>query len=102
PGARAVELADTHQPPHHVGDVRAEHPTVVVQFVQYDVLQVLEQAHPLGVVGQHAGVQHVGVGYDDVPGGADQLAGVGGRVAVVGVGLDVAVEGGDDGGRVGG
>ena len=40
-------------------------------------------------MGQHAGVQHVGVGDDDVAGLADRLAGADRRVTVVRVGLEI-------------
>ena len=52
-------------------------------------LQVLEELDPLGVVRQDAGVEHVGVGQDDVAAGPDGLAGVLGRVAVVGEDADL-------------
>ena len=34
----------------------------------HDIAQVLEQLDPLGMVRQDAGVQHVGVGDDDMAG----------------------------------
>ena len=66
-------------------------------FVLVDdhVLQVLEELDPLGVVGKDAGVQHVWVGDHHVPCCADGLSGVDRGVAVVGVGLDVYSEVGD-------
>ena len=67
----------------------AEDTSVVVQLVHHDVAQVLEEALPLGVVGEDAAVQHVGVGDDDVTGQPDGAPCRDGGVAVVGVGLDV-------------
>jgi hypothetical protein len=64
--------------------VAAEDAAVIVELVDDDVLEVLEQLDPLGVVRQDAGVEHVGVGQDDVAAGPDGPAGVLGRVAVVG------------------
>ncbi len=80
----AVELGDPLQPPQDVGQVAAEDAAVVVELVDDDVLEVLEELDPLGVVGEDAGVEHVRVGQDDVAAGPDGLAGVLGRVAVVG------------------
>ena len=88
---RSVEFADTPQAAQHVRDVAAEHSAVRVQLIEHDVLQVLEQLHPLGVVGQDPGVEHVGVGYDHVSGAADRGSHRGRRVAVVGVGRQVDV-----------
>ncbi len=93
-GTRAVEVADAQEAAEDVRHVRAEDAPVVMHLVYDDVAQVLEEADPLGVVGENAGVQHIGVGDDDVPGGAHQLAGGGRGVAIVGEGLDVALKGG--------
>ena len=70
----------------------AEDAAVVVQLVHHDVAEVLEEADPLVVVGQDAGVEHVGVGDDDVAGLADGPAGGGRGVAVVGERLDVGAD----------
>ena len=80
------------QAPDHVGHVAAEDAAVLVQLVDHHVAQVLEQLHPLGVVRQDAGVQHVRVGYDDVACRAHGPSRVGRRVAVVGERLDRAAE----------
>jgi hypothetical protein len=61
-GSAAVEARDAHEAPHHVGQVRAEHAAVGVQLVHHHVAQVGEEARPVGVVRQDAGVQHVRVG----------------------------------------
>ena len=86
-GVGAVEAADAPQAADDVGDVAAEHAAVGVQLVDDDVLQVLEQLEPLGVVREDRGVQHVGVGDHHVPGGAHDRAHVRRRVAVVRVRL---------------
>ena len=91
-GVGAVEAADAAQAADDVGDVAAEDAAVLVQLVDDDVAQVLEELHPLGVVRQDAGVQHVRVRDDDVPGLAHLAARVAGRVAVVGERLDVGAE----------
>ncbi len=88
-GMRAIEIADALQAPYDVGEVRPEHAPVGVDLVDHHVFQVLEQLHPLGVVGQYALVQHVRVGDHHVPRLPDGRPGGGGGVAVVGVGLDV-------------
>ena len=82
---RAVEGADALQAAHDVGHVRAEDAGIIVQLVDDHVLQVLEQAGPLGVVRQDARMQHVGIGDHDLRLLADGLAHAGRRVAVVGV-----------------
>jgi hypothetical protein len=56
-----VERADALEPAQHVGHVRAEHAAVGVDLVDDDVLQVLEELRPLGVVRQDRLVQHVGL-----------------------------------------
>ena len=84
-----IERADAPQTAQHVGEVAAENATIGVQLVDHDIAKVGEQLHPAGVMGQHAGVQHVGVGDDDVAGLADRLAGADRRVTVVRVGLEI-------------
>ncbi len=74
----------------------AEDAAVVVELVDDDVLEVLEELDPLRVVRQDAGVEHVGVGQDDVAAGPDGLAGVLGRVAVVGEDADLLGQAGVD------
>ena len=54
-----------------------------MQLVQHDVAEVLEEPHPLRVVGKDAAVQHVRVGDHDVAGGAHRPPRGGRRVAVV-------------------
>jgi hypothetical protein len=69
--------------------VAAEDAAVVVELVDDNVLEVLEKLDPLGVMGQDPGMEHVGVGQDDVAAGPDGLARVLGRVAVVGEDADL-------------
>ena len=61
-----------------------ENPAIGVQFIQHDIAQVLEQPHPLGVVRQDSGVQHVRVRQDDMSALPYRLARVLRRVAIVG------------------
>ena len=88
---RPVVLAHAPQPAQHVGQVAAEHAAVRVQLVDDDVAEVLEELGPLRVVRQHARVQHVGIGQDDVRAPADGAARVLRRVAVVGEHADLDV-----------
>ena len=83
----AVVGADAPQAPDDVRHVAAEQAAVRVQLVDDDVLQVLEELEPLRVVGKDRRVEHVGVGDDDLAGGAHDAPDVGRRVAVVGVRL---------------
>ena len=87
-GSTAVVRADPEQPAQDVRDVPAEHPAVRVQLVDDDDPELLEQLEPLGVVGQDRRVEHVRVGHDDLPRGADRGADRGRCVAVVGRGRD--------------
>ena len=70
----------------------AEHAAIGVQLVEDDVAQVFEDARPLRVVRQDAGVQHVRVREDDVAAFANGFARVAGRVAVVGEDAELIVE----------
>ena len=88
---RAVEGADALEPADHVGQVGAEDPPVPVEFVQDDVAEVLEKLDPLGVVGQDARVEHVGVRDHHVSRRADLGPGAGGGVTVVGEAGDVGL-----------
>jgi len=62
-----------------------------VELVEHHVLQILEELHPLGVVGEDPGVEHVRIRDDHVPGGADGRPGLRRRVAVIGEGLELDV-----------
>ncbi len=91
----AVPGADPAQAPQHLGDVGAEDAPVGVALVDHDVAQGAQEGGPPGVGGEHAPVQHVGVGQDEVRVLADPLAFLDRRVAVVEGGADpVAQRGG--------
>ena len=90
-----VKGADAPEAAQHVREVAAEDAAVGVQLVDHDVAQVGEQFDPARVVWQHAGVQHVRVGDDDVAGLSNRLPGADRRVAVVGVGFEVDLQGAD-------
>ena len=62
----------------------AVYAAIVVQLVDDHIAQILEQLGPARVVRQNAGVQHVRIGEHDVGALADGLAGVLGRIAIVG------------------
>ena len=79
----AVKPSDAPQATKHVAQVAAEDAAVGVQLVDDDVAQVFEQTRPARVVRQDAGVQHVGIGQDDVAFFTDGFAGVGRSVTVV-------------------
>src|SRR5438034_1626996 len=89
---RAIELADAPQPAQHVRYMTAEDAAIRVQLVEHDKTQVLEQLHPLRVMGEDPGVEHVRVRDDDVTRTADRRAHRGRRVAVVRVGLELDVD----------
>ena len=77
------------QPPQHARDLRTENAAVGVRLVDHDVAQVAEELGPQRVVGQDAGVEHVGVGQQHARAAADTAARGLGRVAVVGGGQRV-------------
>ncbi len=88
-GAAAVVGAEPSQAPQHVGDVAAKDAAINVQLVQHDVAQVGKKVRPVGVVGQDARVQHVGIGEEDARIFANRCA-VGTRgVAVVGGEMEI-------------
>ncbi len=88
-GAAPVKAADPDQAPDHVGQVAAEDAAIDVEFVDNHVLQVGEELLPFRMMGENPRMEHVGIGDHHVPLFADRLAGIGGRVAVVGIGPDV-------------
>jgi hypothetical protein len=94
-GRGSVEAAEPAEAPEEVGHVRAVDPAQGVELVDHHVAQVLEQLHPLGVVGEDPLVEHVGVRDHHVGAGPDRLARVLGGVAVVGEGTDVRPQGFD-------
>lgn len=59
-----------------------------MEFVDDDELKIFEDFGPFGVMGQDAGMQHVGVGEDDVGPLSNGAAGVLRGVAIVGEGPD--------------
>ena len=62
----AVDAREPPQPPQHVGDVRAEDAAVDVRLVDDHVGEVREHVAPAVVVREHADVEHVRVGEDQV------------------------------------
>ena len=88
----AVKCAQAHETAQNVCQIAAEHAPVAVNFVHHDVFQVFKQLHPFGVLGQDAAVQHVRVSHHHMPSLSHGPAGGGGRVAVVGEGLDVRAQ----------
>ncbi len=66
-----------------VGDGGRGHDEIRVQLVDHDVAEILEEVHPLGVVRQDAGVEHVGIGEHEVGPRAHGAAGVLRSIAVV-------------------
>jgi hypothetical protein len=79
----AVEAAQPLQPAQDVGDVAAEDAAVDVDLIDDNVLQPAEQRPPRRVVGQDAGVEHVGVGEQQPRRLADAAALRRRRVAVI-------------------
>ena len=61
-----IESGHTFQPPQYVRHVRAEHAPIGVHFIDDYEFQVAKKLRPIGVMRQNAGVEHIGVGKDDV------------------------------------
>ena len=70
----------------------AENPSVDVKLIHNHIFQVGKKLLPLGVMGQDAGVQHVGVGDHHVALLADGLPGIVRCVPIIGESLDVCFE----------
>jgi len=60
-----------------------------MQFIDHDEAQILKELHPLGVMRQNTGMQHVRIGDDNLPGDAHGTARGRGRIAVECVSLDI-------------
>jgi len=84
--------ADPLETAEQIPQVAPEDASVGMKLVDDYVAEVLEQLHPLRVVGQDAGVEHVRIRDHDVPRRADDPPDVAGGVAVVGVRLDVHIQ----------
>ena len=93
----AVKPANALQAADDVGQVGAENAPVSVNFVNDHIAQVFKELYPLGVMGQNALMQHVGVGHHHVSRLANGRACGGGGVPVVGIGLDLRAHGIDHG-----
>ena len=81
---RPVKRSETHEAAHNVVHVGAEHAAVNVKLVQHDEPQSPEKRRPIGVMGEDARVEHVGIRDQNVgrvP--FDLAAHMIGRVAVV-------------------
>ena len=89
PGMAAVEFAQAHKPAEHVSQVAAKDPAIGMDFIDDDVLQVFKQLDPLGVMGQNAAVEHIGIGDHHMARLPDGPPGRRRGVAVVGEGFDI-------------
>jgi hypothetical protein len=82
--AEPIKFRDSPQSPQHIRQMTSKHSAVGVQFIEHDVTQVLEKAHPFRVVGQDSGVQHVRIREDDVSALSNRFSRVTWGIAVVG------------------
>ena len=62
----------------------AKDAAIGVQLIQHHIVQIGKKIFPVGVIGQNAGVYHVGVAQDQAALATDTGAVGGGGVAVVG------------------
>src|SRR5438270_10669574 len=70
----------------------SEHAAIGVQFVDYDIAEILEQASPSGVMRQNSGVQHVRIREHNVPFFTDGFARVARSVAVISENAEAIVQ----------
>ncbi len=61
----AVESANTMQAAQDIGKMAPEDPPVDMQLVNNDIAQLGQELTPARMMGQNAGVQHIGVGDND-------------------------------------
>ena len=85
----AVEIAQAQQPPQHVRQIRPKHAAIGMNFINHDIPQVFKQLDPLRVVRQNPAVQHIRVRHDDMPCLSNRLSRRAGRIAVIGIRLDI-------------
>ena len=85
----AVEIAQAQQPPQHVRQIRPKHAAIGMNFINHDIPQVLKQLDPLRMVRQNPAVQHIRVRHDDMPRLPNRLSRRAGRIAVIGIRLDI-------------
>ena len=79
-------VAQSPEPAQHVGHVTAEHAAQHVQFVDDDVGELAKKVGPLLVAREDPGMQHLGVGEDDVGVAPHPPSFLGCAVTVVGAG----------------
>ena len=58
--------AQSPQSPQDVCDMTPEHTAHGVELVDHDVFESVEEVVPVVMGGKESGVQHVGVGEDDI------------------------------------
>ena len=67
-----------------LAEIGTEDAAIGMNFVNDDIFQVFKELDPFGMMRQYAGVQHIGIGDDDVPGKAHSVAGIDRCIAVIG------------------
>jgi hypothetical protein len=80
---RSVEFCHALQPPDYIGEMRTEHAAVGVHLINYNESQIAEKVRPVGVMRQNSGMEHVGVGENDIGVFTDNRTMGLGRIAVV-------------------
>ena len=85
----SVEFAQAQQTAQDVGQVAAENAPVGMDFVDNDILQVFKELDPFRMMRQDAGMQHVRIGHDDVPGLAHGAPRRSRGIPVIRIGFDI-------------
>lgn len=78
-----------------LAQVTPEDPPVLMDFIYHHIFQILEELHPLCVVREDSGVQHVWIGDDDMSCGTDSFSGIDRGIAIIGVRLDINIQSSD-------
>ena len=84
PRLRAIKLADAAEAAQQICKMAPVDAAIIMQFVDYDIPQVLEKLCPSGVMGQDSGMEHVRIREDHVGALPDRFAGILRSVAIVG------------------
>ena len=85
--------ANTVESSQDVREMASKDPSIRVQFVDDDELQILQQLGPLGVVRQDPGVQHVGIAENDMRATPNRTARILRRIPIVGMDANLAASG---------
>jgi len=79
----SVEAGDAFQAPDDIGDMRTKDTAIHMHLIYDHEAQGPEEIFPSGVVREDTGVEHVGIGHNDLGLFADQLTCMRRRIAII-------------------